>query len=372
MTETKQTPRHTAMSHIHKAAGARMTNFAGWWMPIQYEGIMAEHRTVRKDVGLFDISHMGEVTITGPDRAKFVDFITTNKASVLTPHQVQYACMTLPDGGIVDDLLVYAMADRFYLVVNASSHQKDLAHMQQQAAGFDVNIQDVSHETSLIGIQGPKAEQVMSRVFKDADLPSLAYYHFMEQGCDSSLLIISRTGYTGEDGFEIYGPWDMGPAVWEALMNAGQEYDIKPIGLGARDTLRLEVNYCLYGHEIDETINPLEAGLGWIVKLDKNDFLGKEALQAIKTQGPARKLAALEMTTRAIPRQGYPVFFKGAHVGEVKSGTHSPSLGKGIATAILETSAATIGAELEIEIRGKRFAAVVIKPPFYKQGSLKR
>jgi aminomethyltransferase len=334
---------------------------------VQYPtGITAEHRAVRERCGLFDVSHMGEFIVRGPDAVPFVDYVTTNNVAALAVGQVHYSTILNERGTIEDDCLVYRFADRVMMVVNASNAEKDLAHITRYAGRFDVTIEDVSERTALLALQGPRAAEVLAR-HTATDLAANRYYHFAEgsvAGVDG--VVISRTGYTGEDGFELYFDGAHAERIWTALTAAG---DVTPAGLGCRDSLRLEMGMALSGNDIDGTVTPLEANLQWLVKLPKGDFVGREALVAQKAAGVPRKLVGFTMAERAFPRHGYPVYYDGAPSGVVCSGTMSPSLNIPIGTCYLPTAGAKEGTAFEVEIRGKRVPATVVKPPFYKEGT---
>jgi len=360
MSEPKKTPFY----RIHLENKAKIVEFAGYWMPIQFKGIMEEHRRVRSTVGLFDITHMGEFEVRGKDSLAFLQKMTTNDVSRLSDYQVQYSSMCYDDGGIVDDLLVYRLPDRFFLVVNAANMEKDFNWLKSHLFG-DVKLEDLSDQTALLAIQGPVAEKVMAKL-TSVELKKLQFYWAAKGEVAGKEILFSRTGYTGEDGFELYMPNEYGKHFWNAIMQAGKEFGMEPIGLGARDSLRLEMKYMLYGNDIDKTTNPLEAGLGWIVKLDKGDYTGKEPTLKLKEKGIRRKLVAFELSDKAFPRQHYPIEKDGKKIGEVTSGTFSPSLEKGIGLGYVEVRYSEIGTKLEINIRGKSSAAVIIKPPFYK------
>jgi aminomethyltransferase len=360
----KLTPFHD----IHVALGAKMVPFAGYEMPVQYpSGITAEHRAVRTTCGLFDVSHMGEFDVRGPQAVDFVNYVTTNDVAALEVGQVHYSTILNEGGTIEDDCLVYRFADHLMMVVNASNKDKDLAHIRRYASRFDVTITDVSDDTALLALQGPIAERVLQPL-TDASLGAIAYYHFTEGNVAGVPAVISRTGYTGEDGFEMYFDARHARTVWDALMATGE---VTPVGLGCRDTLRLEMGMALYGNDIDDTVTPLEAKLGWLVKLKKGDFVGRDALVAQKEQGIPRKLVGFTTADRSFPRHGYPVFHGGEPSGEVRSGTMSPSLGIPIGTCYLPSAVAKEGEPLEIEVRGKRIAGTVVAMPFYKEGSHK-
>ncbi len=365
---TTTTLARTPFHDQHVALGGKMIPFAGFEMPIQYpEGILAEHRTVRTAVGVFDVSHMGEVIISGPNALALVQRLSTNDAERLLPNHAQYATMCMPSGGIIDDLLVYRYADRFMLVVNASNRDKDVAWMQSVAAELgNVTVTDVSDQTALLAVQGPLAVQALQPIVTDCDLTELAYYRFDEGTLAGVPATISRTGYTGELGFELYFDAAHGPAVWSALMAAGAPVGLKPIGLGARDTLRLEKGYCLYGNDIDQTTDPLEAGLGWVTKLGKSTpCIGHDALVEKKAAGPSRKLVGFTLDDRACPRHGYPlVDADGAAIGTVTSGTVSPGLNRGIGMGYVQTAHAAVGSAIFVSVRGKSIPATVVKLPF--------
>ena len=365
MTELKRTPLYEA----HKALGAKMVPFAGYEMPVQYPaGIVAEHQAVRTGVGLFDVSHMGEFEITGPDRNAFVNRVTTNDISALEPGQVQYSAILNNDGTFVDDCTVYRFEDKLMIVVNASNREKAWEHIVDQKGGINVRLRDISDDIGLLALQGPKAEALMQPL-ADQNLGDIPYYHFTSGKIAGVGCFISRTGYTGEDGFELYCRSTDTPKLWDALIAAGAQ----PIGLGARDSLRLEMGYALYGNDIDEHLTPLEAGLGWIVKLDKGSrFMGSDSLRAQKEYGVTRKLVGFTTPGRTFPRHGYPVYYDGKQVDVVRSGTVSPSLGVGIGTTYLPAAAAKVGTKFEIEIRNERVPAEVVARPFWKEGSARK
>ncbi len=364
----KQTPFY----EIHRNKNAKILPFAGYEMPIQYEkGIIHEHRKVRESVGMFDLSHMGEFIVSGKKRLEFVQKTTVNDVSELVVGQVQYTNMCYPDGGIVDDLLIYYDEDIFYLVVNASNIDKDFDWLEKNLID-DMKLENVSDQTALIGVQGPNSEKVVQKLVND-ELSNLKYYHFIRTKIDDVPVILSRTGYTGEDGFEIYfTDLDKAERMWNKVEAAGEEFDIEPIGLGARDTLRLEMKYPLYGNDIDEKTNPLEAGLRWIVKFDKGDFIGKESLLKVKSEKIQRKLVGFVMKDKGIPRPHYEIYKSGNLIGEVRSGTISPSLNVGIGTGYVKRDFMKSGTEINIKIRNKFLKAEIIKPPFYKNGTIKR
>jgi aminomethyltransferase len=358
--------KRTPLYQAHVKAGARMVPFGGWEMPVQYTGIIEEHRTVRAAVGLFDVSHMGEFEVEGPGALTALQRLTTNDVAALQVGQIHYSLLCYPNGTIVDDLTVYRMGDaRYLLTVNAGNIDKDWAWVTEQTREVkDARWRNASEGTGLVAVQGPKAEALVGRL-ADRDVTRIGYYRF-ERGTVAEVpTLISRTGYTGEDGFELYAPADRTDKLWTALLGAGRADGAAPIGLGARDTLRLEMKYALYGNDIDETTNALEAGLGWVVKLAKGDFIGREALEKVRAEGVRRKLVGLEMTERAVARHGYPALKDGRAVGTVTSGSYGPSVDRYIAMAYVETALAGADTELAVEIRGQAKPARVIKTPFY-------
>ncbi|HEY7613025.1 MAG TPA: glycine cleavage system aminomethyltransferase GcvT [Gemmatimonadales bacterium] len=360
--------RRTPLYDTHKALGAKLVPFAGWEMPVQYAGILAEHHAVRTGAGVFDVSHMGEFEVTGPDRNAFVNRITCNDVAALQPGGVQYSAILTPEGTFVDDCTVYRFEDKLMIVVNASNTARAWEHIVKQKGGANVRLKDISDEVGLLALQGPTA-QALLQPLADRRLDDIGYYHFQVGKIAGAQCFISRTGYTGEDGFELYCRDRDTVPIWEALTAAGA----KPIGLGARDTLRLEMGYALYGNDIDDTITPLEAGLGWIVKLDKGaPFMGDRALRDQKARGVTRKLVGFRLEGRGIPRHGYPVHHEGREVDLVRSGTMSPSLGQPIGTAYLPAAAAKPGTRFEVEIRGERVPAEAVKRPFYTKGSVRK
>jgi aminomethyltransferase len=361
--------RRTSLYDRHKALGAKMVPFAGWEMPVQYPaGILAEHHAVRSALGVFDVSHMGEFEITGPDRNAFVNRITTNDVSRLESGQVQYSSLLTPAGTFIDDCTVYRFDDKLMIVVNASNTARAWEHIVAHKGGANIRLKDISPEVGLLAVQGPRAEAALAPL-ADVPLSGIRYYHFAVGKVSGAQCFISRTGYTGEDGFELYCRDRDTGALWDAIVAAGAQ----PVGLGARDSLRLEMGYALYGNEIDDTITPLEAGLGWIVKLDKGaPFVGLDALRAQKARGVTRKLVGFRLTGRGFPRRGYPVHHGGREVDVVRSGTLSPSLGIGIGTTYLPAAVAKPGTAFEIECRGERLPAEVVKLPFWTKGSVKK
>jgi aminomethyltransferase len=360
--------KRTPLYDIHVALGAKIVPFAGFEMPVQYPtGITAEHKAVREKAGLFDVSHMGEFIVRGPQAVDFVSYVTTNDVATLKPGEAQYSTILREDGTIVDDCLVYRADDRVLMVVNGSNIDKDFAHISRFLKKFpDAKLENISDQIALLALQGPDAARILQQ-HTDTDLSKIKYYEFTTgklAGADK--VYISRTGYTGEDGFELYFPAEQAKKIWNALTASGE---VTPAGLGARDSLRLEMGMALYGNDLDDTTTPLEASLGWLVKMKKGDFVGRDALAKQKEHGLKRKLVGFTTPERSFPRHGYPVFAKGKPSGEVRSGTMSPTLGIPIGTAYVPVESAAEGSPLEIEIRGKRVPAVVQKMPFYKDGS---
>ncbi|MCB2407512.1 glycine cleavage system aminomethyltransferase GcvT [Hymenobacter lucidus] len=354
------------LNDVHQQLGAKMVPFAGYNMPVRYSSDLDEHRTVRRAVGMFDVSHMGEFRVRGPQALDLIQRVTSNDASKLTDGKAQYSCLPNEDGGIVDDLLVYKLADEDYmLVVNASNIDKDWDWISR----FNTNgaeMENISDQTSLFAVQGPKAAEALQSL-TDTDLASIPYYSFV-QGTFAGApgVIISATGYTGAGGFELYIPNEHAQQVWDKIMEAGQPFGLKPIGLGARDTLRLEMGFSLYGNDIDDTTSPLEAGLGWITKFTK-DFTNSASLKAQKEQGVTRKLVAFLMDGAGIPRSHYELVNEaGEKIGEVTSGTQSPSLSKGIGLGYVTTEYSAPGSQIFVQVRGKNFPATVVKLPFVK------
>lgn len=358
----------TPFYEMHLKNRGKIVEFAGFLMPVQFEGIIPEHCAVRSSVGVFDVSHMGEIEIHGKDRFDFVNYLITNDASKLESGQVQYATMLYPDAGIVDDLLVYNLKDRILLVVNAANVEKDHKWIVDNKR-YGVDIKNISDDIGQLAVQGPNAEAVMQKLF-DLDLATLKYYWASEVNMKDIPVLLSRTGYTGEDGFEIYLSKKYAEQCWQMVFDAGAEYDMKPIGLGARDTLRFEMRYCLYGNDIDKTTNPLEAGLGWVVKFDKGDFIGKESLIKAKEEGIRRRLVGFEMVGKGIPRPHQKIIIEEKEIGYVTSGTFSPSMKKGMGMGYVDKPHNKVGTK--INIAGKKpLEGEVIKGPFYKQGSHK-
>jgi len=360
--------KRTPFFDLHVAAGAKVVPFAGFEMPVQYpEGITAEHHVVRKGAGLFDVTHMGEFEVRGREALAFTSYVTSNDPTALAVGQVQYSNFLHETGGIVDDCLVHRMADRVWIVVNASNCAKDWAHINRYKGKFDVALHDRSDLTSLLALQGPKAQEVLQPLAPGVNLDAIGFYRFTVGAVAGVRCLIARTGYTGEDGFELYHDPSDAEQLWHALIDPASI--VKPVGLGARDSLRLEMAYPLYGNDIDDETTPFEAGTGWTVKMDKPDFVGKEALAAQLAKGLTRKLVGFKLLERGFPRHGYPVFVDGERFGEVRSGTVSPSVGEGIGTAYLPRAVAKPGTKFEVEIRGKRCPAEVVPTPFWTKGS---
>jgi aminomethyltransferase len=363
-TSLKRTP----LYEQHRALGARLVEFGGWEMPVQYTGILEEHQAVRTRAGLFDVSHMGEFKVEGPGALPFLQYLVPNDVSRLTVGQALYTQLLLPDGNTIDDLIIYRLADMHYmLVVNAANIDKDFAWVEEQAKNFkDVHVANQSDTTALLALQGPAALSIL-QTLTDADLASIRYYHSLAGVVDGVNCIISRTGYTGEDGFELYcAPVDV-VALWTDLLAAGKPQGLLPAGLGARDTLRLEAGYCLYGHELDEQSNPLEARLGWTIKFDKGDFIGRDALLKIKEQGLERKLIGVELLDRGVCRVGHVIYANEHAIGSITSGAPSPTLHKNIGIGYVVIAHANVGEPVDIDIRGKRVAAQIVALPFYKR-----
>ena len=355
----------TCLYDSHVALGARMSPFAGFIMPIQYSNIIAEHQAVRQRVGMFDVSHMGEIFVSGPDAEKYVNHIFTNEIRGFAPGKVLYGMMLYPDGGVVDDLLVYREfeADHFLLVVNAANIAKDYQWMLDQAAGFDVRIDNQSEAWGQVAIQGPEAEQKVIEVLGEARAAEVGFYEFYDSAWNGARMIVSRTGYTGEDGFEIYTSVEGTKEIWQRMLDAG----VVPCGLGCRDTLRFEAGLPLYGDELSPEITPVEAGLGMFCKLDKDEFIGKDVIVRQKAEGTQKKLVGIEIADRAVPRAGYPVELEdGTQVGVVTTGYHSISLDKSICFALVKTEFSALGTPLWIRIRSRVFPGQVVKKRFYQ------
>jgi aminomethyltransferase len=357
--------KRTPLYEEHLKSGARIVPFAGFLMPIQYTGIIDEHRAVRQSMGMFDLSHMGELRVTGRTMIEAVDRLMTNDITTLDVHQARYTPMCYPDGGIVDDLLVYRFPDHIMLVVNASNIDQDMRWIQDHI-GDGVAVEDESDTIALIAVQGPAASAFVQSL-TDTDLDAIGYYHFATGSVAGVESVLSRTGYTGEDGFELYIGAEDAPRLWQALRRKGEPGGLKLVGLGARDTLRLEAGYMLYGNDIDQTTSPLEAGLGWTVKFLETDFVGRDALARQKAEGVRRRRMALEMLDRAIPRAHFPITAGGKQVGALTSGTFSPTFGRGIGLGYVSTENAKVGAAVVIEIRDQPHPAQLVRKPIYKR-----
>lgn len=343
-----------------------MVSFAGWEMPIQYKGIKEEHACVRQNVGLFDVSHMGEIFVRGPQSLPTLQWLTPNDVSKLQAGQAQYSLLTNPDGGIVDDIIIYCLSpgQEYLVCVNAANIEKDFNWMKSHNKGAD--IQNASEDWGQIAVQGPRAIELLGRLFGDAVKNQKA---FEFQTCQFGVeeVLVARTGYTGEDGGEIFVPRSLAAKLWRELLNQGADLGVQPIGLGARDTLRTEMKYSLYGHEINDAIDPISAGLGWVVKLDKGDFIGRTPIARVKEAGAKSKLIGLKLIEKGIPREGYRIFDgAGVDIGWVTSGTMSPLLGEGIGIAMVDAKHSAVGTELFVDIRGRKAKSVVVKTPFVK------
>jgi aminomethyltransferase len=364
----------TPLHDEHVRLGAKMVPFAGFEMPVQYPtGITAEHKAVRERAGIFDVSHMGEFEVRGPQALDLVQRVSVNDASRLVVGQAQYTAMCLESGGIVDDLLVYRFEQHYMLVVNASNKDKDLTWVRAHTGGLDVEVIDRSDQTALLAVQGPRAREIVRGLAGDVSaVDATAYYHFCEGAVAGVDAVISATGYTGEDGFELYVDASKAVELWRALLAAGEPHGLIPAGLGARDSLRLEMGYPLYGNDLDEIHTPLEAGLGWLTKLDKGFFIGRDAMLRQKEVGLPNRLVGLILAGKAFPRPGYGVRSNGRDVGTLTSGTVSPMSGEGIAMAYLPAELSRPDTEVEIDVRGKTVAARVVRPPFYTGGSIRK
>ena len=359
----------TAFYDIHQRLGGKIVEFAGYAMPVQYSSIIEEHKCVRSAVGVFDVSHMGEFEIRGRDALALVQKVTANDAAKLSRGEAQYSAMCYPDGGIVDDLLVYSFDDHYMMVVNAANLSKDFEWIVSNKGSMQVDVIDKSDSISMLAVQGPKSLEVLQKLTA-VELKEIPFYSFVTGKLGGVEMVISRTGYTGELGFELYFDSDV-PAsetIWNAVMEAGKEFGIKPVGLGARDSLRLEMGYCLYGNDIDKTTNPLEAGLGWITKLDKGEFIGRDVLLGVKAKGLGRKLVGFTISgERAFPRHGYPIQSESKVVGNVTSGTLSPILEKGIGLGYVPARSSRPGSFIDVLIRNKSIKAEITKLPFIKK-----
>ncbi len=355
----------TPLFEAHRAAGARLVEFAGWEMPVQYEGIMAEHAMVRERAGLFDVSHMGQVEVRGPRALERLQWVTANDVSLLADGRAQYSLLLAPDGGIVDDIIIYRQqADRFLVCVNASNREADVAHMREHCAGAD--LVDRSDEFALLALQGPRATEVLGEL-TDTELSEVSSFAFVDATVAGVSCLAARTGYTGEDGWELYCSAASGPALWAAILDAGRDQGVGPAGLGARDTLRLEAALPLYGHELSLEVQPFEARLGWVVKLDKGDSIASAALRQARERGPERKLVGIEVPKGGIARQDHALLDGDRRIGTVTSGTRSPSLGKAIGLGYVEPQLSRVGSEIAVEIRGRKVPARVVALPFYRR-----
>ena len=361
--------KRTELYEKHKSMGAKILNYAGWDMPIQYEGLVPEHNAVRNEAGLFDVSHMGNISVTGKDALPFLDYIMTNDISKMKDNQVVYTFMCYPDGGVVEDLLVYKTnTEKYNLIVNAANLDKDWDWVNEQKKDFDVELENLSPETAVLALQGPKAQEILQKL-TDLDLDEIKPFYFKEEVKveDVNTMMVSRTGYTGEDGFEIYLSPEDSVKLWDQILEAGKEEGIKPAGLGSRDTLRFEAMLPLYGQELSKDITPLEAGLKFFVKLDKeSDFIGKDALQKQVDEGLERTSVGFELLGRGIPREGYKVQKDGEEIGYVTTGYMSPTLGKNIGNALIKTSEKELGNEIDIMVRKKPVKAKIISKNFLK------
>lgn len=361
-----QTSKATPLNTVHRQMGAKMVDFGGWDMPVQYRGILDEHKAVRTGVGVFDVSHMGEIVVRGPEALELVNYVSTNDASKLQVGQVHYSGLLYPHGGFVDDILVHKVSsDEYFICVNASNQEKDYAHIVCNNR-FQATVENAGPRYAQIAVQGPRALEVCQKL-TNTPLEPIAYYWFVDGMFAGVEARIARTGYTGEDGFEVYVSPDAAVSVWEAILEAGAEFGIQACGLGARNTLRLEAKMALYGHEIDATISPYESGLGWIVKLDKGEFVGKAALEAQKAAGVTRKLVGFEMRGRGIGRDGYEIEVDGEKVGWVTSGGPAPTLGKNIGLCYLPVTLAVPGSKIFVVVRGSGVEAETVPTPFYKR-----
>jgi aminomethyltransferase len=356
----------TPLNAVHRRLKAKMVDFGGWDMPVQYTGVLDEHHAVRKAVGVFDVSHMGEIEIRGPEALNLVDYVASNNAAKLNIGQAQYSGLLYAHGGFVDDILVHKVdVDHFFICVNASNQEKDFEHISTQNRA-KATVEFASERYAQIAIQGPSALATLQKLTK-TPLSPIRYYHFVDGEVSGVWARIARTGYTGEDGFEIYIPPEDAETIWDRIFDAGAEFGIKPCGLGARNTLRLEAKMALYGHEIDASISPFEADLAWIVKLEKDDFLGKQALAAQKESGVRRKLIGFEMLGRGIARDGYEVLVDGVPAGWVTSAGPSPTLNKNIGLCYLPAAQASAGRAIQVVIRNQPVDAVTVATPFYKR-----
>lgn len=359
--------KRTPLYPLYEKYGAKVIDFGGWELPVQFSSIKEEHQAVREHAGLFDVSHMGEVDVKGADALKYIQKLVTNDASKLVDGKALYSPMCYTDGGTVDDLLVYRYSENHYLlVINAANIEKDYEWLEKNLEG-DVEIKNISNGISQLAIQGPDAQKVLQKI-ADVDLATIGFFNFNpDVKLDGVKALVSRTGYTGEDGFEIYLPNEDAPALWDKILEVGKEEGVIPCGLGARDTLRFEAKLPLYGQELSKDITPIEAGIGFFVKFDKGDFNGREVLLQQKENGAPRKLVGIEMIDRGIPRTHYPVYVGDEQIGEVTTGTQSPTLKKNVGLALIKKEYAEIGKEVYVEIRNKKVKAEIVKTPFYKK-----
>ncbi len=358
----------TPLYNEHVSLKGKIVNYAGWMLPVQYEGLVPEHNAVRNAAGIFDVSHMGSIFVKGKDAKDYLDYLMTNDISSLNQNQIVYTFMCYPDGGVIDDLLVYKFDDdKYFLVVNAANLNKDYKWLSDNKEDFEVELDNISDKTSILAVQGPSAEKILQEI-TDIDLSQLKFFHFEDNiKVANAKAMISRTGYTGEDGFEVFLDNDDLVDVWRKILEAGSEYGIKPAGLGSRDTLRFEASLPLYGNELSKDINPLEAGFKFFVKLDKEgDFIGKQSLNQVWKDGLERKLVGFEMVDRGIPREGYEIYKGEEKIGHVTTGYMSPSLNKNIGNGLIKASEAGLGNEIEIVIRNRRSKAKIISKNFLK------
>ncbi|MBI4759297.1 MAG: glycine cleavage system aminomethyltransferase GcvT [Chloroflexi bacterium] len=356
--------RQTPLYETHVALKARMVEFGGWNMPVQYASIIDEHRNVRRAAGLFDIDHMGQMEVQGPDALPYLQRLLTFDVSVLQMNQAHYSLVCYADGGIVDDIFVYRFPDRYFLAINAANTEKDYQWFLYHTRGFGVDVKDISDSTYMLALQGPKAQAILQKL-TTADLNGLQFHYALEDRVAGIPTIIARTGYTGEDGFELFFPVAQGKAMWDRIMEAGKPLGLWPIGLAARDSLRFEPKMPLYGQEIASDINPLEAGLGWAVDFDKGEFIGREALLKVKLEGPRRKLVGFEMVERGVPRHNYELARDGKAVGYVTTGMYSPTLDKNLGLGYVPVELSTLGTEIDVIVRGKPVRAKIVRTPFY-------
>jgi aminomethyltransferase len=360
--------KRTPLYDLHKKLGAKMVEFGGWNMPVSYSGVLKEHEAVRTKMGLFDVSHMGEIQVDGPQALEFIQGVTSNDVSKIVDGQAQYNVLMRAEGGVVDDIIIHRLKEKSYFIcVNASNTDKDFAYLLEHKKNFDIKIENRSADFSQIALQGPLSAELMKKIFPTLPVDSLKYMHFTKGSFEGMELLIARTGYTGEDGFEIYCLNKDASSLWSRLLEVGARSGLIPCGLGCRDTLRLEMAYPLYGHELTDEISPLEANLGWVVKLEKGDFLGRTVLLQQKEQGLKRKRVGFILIDEGIARADYPILAGEEKMGWVSSGTYSPSLDKSIGCGYVPMKFANIGAQIEIEIRGKKKRAEIVATPFYKR-----